>query len=110
MISIALLILYLAFYILYNTSRKTIKNAVFGFETWTYKNNKKAKLLGITLLFASCILFGLSFGMGAGTLYFFVSLMTFGSLVVILTPVKIMKPKPILTFFLIAFFTEFFIF
>lgn len=110
MISIALLILYLAFYILYNTSQKAIKNAVFGFETWTYKNNKKAKLLGITLLFASCLLFGLSFGIGAGILFFFVTLMTFGSLVVMLAPVKIIKPKPILTIFLIVFFTEYFIF
>lgn len=110
MISIGLLILYMAFYISYNTSQKTIKNPIFGFETWAYKNNKKAKLLGITLLFASCLLFGLSFGIGAGILFFFVTLMTFGSLIVILAPVNIMKPKPILTVFLIALFTEFFIF
>lgn len=109
MISIALLILYLAFYILYNTSRKAIKNVVFGFETWTYKNNKKAKLLGITLLFASCILLGLSFGIGAGILHFCVTLMTLGSLVVILTPVKIIKPRSILILFLLVHYTEFFI-
>jgi hypothetical protein len=110
MISIAFLILFMAFYILYNTSQKVIKSPVFGFETWAHKNNKKAKLLGITLLFASCFLLCLSFGFGAGMLLFFVVLMTFGSLVIMLTPIQITKPKSIVFIFLIALFTEFFIF
>ncbi len=108
--STILLILFLAFYMLYNTSKKAIKSPCFGFEKWVEKNVIYSKLISASLLIMSCVLSCLSYGLGAGIFIFFIDLMTIGSLSVILIPIKVLKIKPIIIVFILSLCTELLLF
>lgn len=110
MISLALLTLFIAFYVFYNTSEKTIKQTTFGFETWINEYQNKGRILALILLLISLVLSYISFGFGAGIILFFAYLMTFGSLIVILNPLKILKLKSIVILFMFSLCIEFFVF
>lgn len=64
MISLALLFLFMAFYVFYNTSERAVTSITFGFENWISKNKKASKLLAIVLCILASILLLLSFGFG----------------------------------------------
>ncbi len=107
MISLSLLILFIAFYVFYNTSEKAIKHKTFGFETWLNKQQKKGKILAVALLVIAMLLSCNTFGLGAGTMLFFICLMTVGSLIVILNPLKLLTPKSITILFILSLLIEF---
>lgn len=110
MASIILFLVFIAFYVLCNTSKKAVLNPNFGFEGWLSKQHKMGKLLGLFILVISCLLSAIYFGMGTGVLYFFIVLMTLGSLIVLLNPIKLLKPAAILAVFIISLCFEFLIF
>ncbi|WP_281638107.1 hypothetical protein [Flavobacterium marginilacus] len=91
MITIAICVLFLAFYTLYYTSKRASLTYTFSFEKWMRNHPASTKIIGITLLLVAYILWIATFGLGSGTLFFFIALMTIGSLIVILKPLKIIK-------------------
>ncbi|MFB9058024.1 hypothetical protein ACFFU9_14860 [Mariniflexile ostreae] len=110
MISITFLILFMAFYVAYCSSKKTVTYSHFGFETWTDKHPEKGKKLALSLFLITIVLSYITFGFGAGLLVFFIYLMTLGSLIVILNPLKLLKPTPLGILFVLVVYIEVFIF
>jgi hypothetical protein len=106
MITIAVSLLFLAFYTLYYTSKRVPLSYNNGFEKWMKNNTNPVKIIGLILLVLSYILWVFATAFGAGTLLFFIGLMTIGSLFVILKPLKIINSKILLLLFVIMGFFE----
>ena len=109
MISFVIIILTLAFYIFYNTSERSVKNHVLGFEKWIQKKKGLAKITGLAMLTIAYLILSHFFGFGAGSLLFFIILMTFGSLIIVLTPLKMINYKNLLIAVLFSLCIEFLI-
>lgn len=106
MISAAILILFVSFFVFYNTSKKVQINTSFGIEQWINQNQKYSKLIGLFLTLIAGFLFCAIFGFGAGILSFIVVLSTFACLVVLLNPLKYIKPIPVALVFLATLLIE----
>ncbi|WP_343613125.1 hypothetical protein [Flavobacterium sp.] len=108
MITIASLIVFLAFYTLYYTSKRAALSYDLGFEKWMQKNPKQTKITGLILLLTAYIMWLFTQSLGCGTLMFFIQLMTIGSLIIILTPLKKVNGKVLLAILIIAALLEFY--
>ncbi|QSW91108.1 hypothetical protein J0383_09935 [Flavobacterium endoglycinae] len=108
MITIASLIVFLAFYTLYYTSKRAALSYDLGFEKWMQKNPKQTKITGLILLLTAYIMWLFTQSLGCGTLMFFIQLMTIGSLIIILTPLKKVNSKVLLAILIIAALLEFY--
>ncbi|MBP1839506.1 hypothetical protein [Formosa algae] len=93
MISFAILLVIIGFYLLYLTSEKIDVPKLFGFENYMLQHKSISKILGIALLSVSSVLTVFEFGLGAGIFLFFIYLMTFASLIVLLSPLKLFNFK-----------------
>ncbi|RKR09971.1 hypothetical protein C8C83_1634 [Flavobacterium sp. 90] len=102
MITIASLIVFLAFYTLYYTSKRAVLSYDLGFEKWMKKNPKQTKITGLALLIAAYAIWLFNQSFGCGTLMFFIQLMTIGSLIIILKPLKKVNSKMLLAIVIIA--------
>jgi len=100
MITIASLIVFLAFYTLYYTSKRAVLSYDFGFEKWMQKNPKQTKIIGLLLLVTAYTMWLFTQSLGCGTLMFFIQLMTVGSLIIILAPLKKVNHKALLVLLL----------
>lgn len=108
MITIATLIVFLAFYTLYYTSKRTALSYDLVFEKWMQKNPKQTKITGLLLLLLAYSLWLFTQSLCCGTLMFFFQLMAIGSLIIILMPLKKVSSKAILLFFIIVALLEFY--
>ncbi|ABQ04286.1 hypothetical protein [Flavobacterium johnsoniae] len=102
MITIASLIVFLAFYTLYYTSKRAVLSYDLGFEKWMKKNPKQTKITGLVLLVSAYAIWLFTQSLGCGTLMFFIQLMTIGSLIIILAPLKKVNSKALLALLVIA--------
>lgn len=102
MITIASLIVFLAFYTLYYTSKRAALSYDLGFEKWMKNNPRQTKLTGLGLLVTAYAFWLFTQSLCCGTLMFFVQLMAIGSLIIILTPLKKVSSKALLALFVIA--------
>jgi len=102
MITIASLIVFLAFYTLYYTSKRATLSYDLGFEKWMKNNPKETKMTGLGLLLLAYSLWLYTQSLCCGTLMFFIQLMTIGSLIIILTPLKKVNSKAIAALFIVA--------
>jgi hypothetical protein len=102
MITIASLIVFLAFYTLYYTSKRAALSYDLGFEKWMKNNPKQTKITGLGLLLIAYTFWLFTQSLGCGTLMFFIQLMTIGSLIIILTPLKKVSSKALLALFVIV--------
>lgn len=109
MISSVIIILTLAFYFFYNTSERSVKSHVLGFEKWIQKKKGLAKTTGMVMLIIAYLILLFYYGIGTGTLLFFIILMTFGSLIILLTPLKMINYKNLLLVVLFSLCVEFLI-
>lgn len=108
MISIASLLVFFGFYTLYNTSQKAYLSNTLTVEKWLQNNPKPSKLIGLGLLITAYLILLLEKAIGSSALIYLIQIMTIGSLVVILAPLKIINYKLILgMFFLVVFFESY---
>lgn len=106
MISLVSLTVFLAFFVLYNTSKRAILSSNFQLERWVQQNPKPSRFIGLgILLIAYALLISIK-AIGASTLIFFIQVMTIGSLIVILAPLKIINYKFVLGILILASFFE----
>ena len=93
MITIGALLAFLGFFAGYNTSQKAVLTGNSKIEIWLRQNAPNSRAAGLLLLIAGLVVLVMSKGIGAGTFVFFVMLMTFGSLIVLLSPLRIVTLK-----------------
>lgn len=108
MITIASLIVFLAFYTLYYTSKRAVLSYDLGFEKWMKKNPKQTKITGLALLVTAYAMWLFTQSLGCGTLMFLIQLMTIGSLIIILMPLKKVNSKALFVLLLLAALLEFY--
>ena len=99
MITIASCILFLAFYSLYYTSKRVSLSYNIGFEKWMKKNPNQTKITGIMLLVTAYFVWISATAVVVGSLLFVIALMTIGSLIVVLKPLRIIPAKTIFFLF-----------
>ncbi len=109
MVSTTIFIVFLSFYLFYNTSKKVKYNSKKT-ENWINENIQLTKIIAAILLIISIILNIYLFGFGAGSLLFIIVFMTIGSLIIILTPLKLIRYKSVLLLFITSLLFELFIF
>ncbi|WP_159021444.1 hypothetical protein [Formosa sp. L2A11] len=107
MITLSILLVILAFYLHYTTSKKMESQELLGFEHLLIQHKNLCKIISFIVLAISCILTIKVFGLGAGIFSFFIYLMTFGSLIVLLAPLKIFNYKSLSVFLVVCFVIEF---
>ncbi len=110
MYTLSALCCFLGFYSLYNTSKKASLHRDYQIEIWLQKNKKSAQLIAIFFLIASLLILIAIDSYQAGTFSFIVLLTAIASLVVIFSPLKIVKGPHLV--FMISFLivSEFLIF
>ncbi|CAD0001737.1 hypothetical protein [Flavobacterium salmonis] len=108
MITIASLVLFLAFYTLYHTSKKAVLSYDLGFEKWMQKNPKQTKITGLILLLSAYGFWLFTKSLCCGTLMFFIQLMAVGSLIVLLSPLKKISRSKLFILFIIIALSEFY--
>lgn len=106
MITITCSIALLGFYILYSTSRRAELVLKYRFQKWVNENKKIGKPLGIGLLFISLLFSIAILGFGAGVFSFLVILMTSGSLVVLLSPLRFFNLSTVMIITIVCFIVE----
>lgn len=102
MITIASLFVFISFYMLYYTSKKAVLSYDYGFEKWMNNNPRPTKISGLVLLLLAYFLWLFTTALGSGTLLFFIQLMTIGSLIVILSPLKVINTKAVAVLFILS--------
>jgi len=108
MITIASLIVFLAFYTLYYTSKRAILSYDLGLEKWMKSNPKPTKIIGLGLLLLAYALWLFSQSLCCGTFMFLIQLMTIGSLIIILSPLKKINKYAIMALFVLVALLEFY--
>ena len=108
MITIASLIVFLAFYTLYYTSKRATLSYDLGFEKWMKNNPKPTKITGLILLLLAYSMWLFTKSLCCGTLMFFIQLMTIGSLIIILAPLKKISRFAIMAIFILVAILEFY--
>ena len=106
MITLGALLTFLGFFAVYNTSRKAVLSGNSKPELWLRANGSGAKLLASSSLIAALVLFASVKGICAGTLLFFVTLMLSGSLVVLLSPLRMIRFGTVTIVFALALLAE----
>jgi len=82
---------FIAFYLLYGTSKKMVAVSELGTGKWKCKNKKIAQLASLALMILSLGLSCYYWGLGSGTFSFFILLMTVASLVILLAPLRLLN-------------------
>ncbi|MCX2679547.1 hypothetical protein OOZ15_06285 [Galbibacter sp. EGI 63066] len=108
MISIITLLIFTGFYALYSTSKRAVLNKA-PLDLWLQQKGKFLKPIGIFLLCLAAVLIILDQGFASGLFFWFIILMTLGSLIVLLSPLKLFSYKTLLIVFLCLLTTEIFI-
>lgn len=106
MIAFISLNIFLGLYILYNTSKKATLMSNLQVERWIQQNPRPSRLLGVGIL---ALAYGLLISLkaiGVSSLIYFIQLMTIGSLIIVLTPLKIINYKLVLGLFFLAILIE----
>ncbi len=107
MTTLILILTFAGFYALYNTSSRA-ELPQGSIEIWM-RSLTILKPVGLVLLLVSLLLTGIYFGLAAGILYWFVIVSTIGSLIILLSPLKLMNYKMIILVFVGIFIAEIFI-
>jgi len=110
MISLTILLNILGFYLLYTTSDKMDSQTLLGFEAKLVQHKRTAKIIGIALLLLSCVGCVMAFGLASGIFSFIIYVMTFGSLIVLLAPLKLVNMKTLALFMVLSVVVEFLVY
>lgn len=92
---------------LYSTSKRMCMLISIPFEAVLQRHIKSAKIIGVCLLLLTLILNCYTFGVTSGVLFFCIGLMTFGSLIILLTPLRLLTYRSLIIFVLLSFTIEF---
>lgn len=106
MVTLACLFAFLGFWCMYQTSQKAVYSRKNVSELWMNHHPAGAKLIGSIVLLGSLLVFMVHIGVGAGIFSFFVALMTFGSLIVLLAPIRIIRYRAFALMVIVAFLLE----
>ncbi|MER3317849.1 MAG: hypothetical protein RIB79_06115 [Allomuricauda sp.] len=91
MVTLISFLTFIAFYLLYGTSKKMATVGKLGTEKWTGKHKKIVQLASLALMIFSLGLSCFYWGLGSGVFTFFILLMAVASLVILLAPLRLLN-------------------
>ncbi len=100
------LLTFIAFYLLYSTSKKMSAVGNLGFEQSIGAHRKTSKYISLALMILALGLSCFVWGLGSGTFTFFILLMTIASLVILLAPLRLLNYRFLGIFFLCSIIFE----
>ncbi|MEN7548794.1 hypothetical protein AAG747_12810 [Rapidithrix thailandica] len=106
MVTIIFFIAFLGFYVFYNTSKKADLNRSGKLELWVQNHLQYSKYIGSFLLIVTLVVSIIHFGVGSGIFAFFVTLMTVGSLIIVLSPLQYVTIRIVSVVFLLSLLLE----
>lgn len=107
MITVIILLIFSASFVFYKTSKKvqlSYKNIV---ETWMQNHRPYSKIIGTLLLTTALILSINNFGLTSGIIFWLIILMSFLSLIIIISPLQKVNYKYLILIFLVVLILEF---
>lgn len=107
MITTSILFLFLASFVLYNTSKKAILSSNTVIERWIQEHTDYSKIIGCLLLIATLTLIVLRFGIGSGVIFWSVTFMSILSLIITISPLQKVNYKHLIILFSILLIIEF---
>ena len=93
----------LGFYMFYSTSKRAPLTHKFRFQKWLNNNVKISKYIATCIFLISLIFCIFFLGLGAGIFSFIVILMTVGSLVVLIMPLRFINLSTVLILTILSF-------
>lgn len=106
MIAISLLLILLASFVFYNTSKKAVLLYNSAIETWIQVNKNYSKAIALLFLIVSLLSIILIFGFTSGIIFWLISFISFLSTIVVIYPLKIVNYKHLIILFLILLVLE----
>ena len=91
MVTLISLLTFVAFYLLYSTSKKMAAASELGAEKWIGEHKKASQLASLALMILSLGLSCFYWGIGSGTFTYIILLMTVASLIILLAPLRLMN-------------------
>lgn len=107
MITSSLLLIFVASFVFYNTSKKATLSGVSLLEIWIQQHTLYSKTIGYLLLIATLILVILNFGISSGIIFWLITLMSTLSLLIIISPLQKVNYKHLIVVFFILIILEF---
>ncbi|WP_422359718.1 hypothetical protein [Reichenbachiella sp.] len=93
MITLSVFLVFIGFLTLYLGSKRQELNFDWPIVRWVQRQGINSKGAGVAFFLLAALLSVQIWGLGAGLLFFFVQLMTIGSLIVLLTPLNVLNYK-----------------
>lgn len=106
MVTFGILATFLGFYCCYGTSRRAVHSRPLPAHGLMAKNPGASNGLGLLFLSIGLLLCIVALGTGSGIFSFLVILMTLGSLVVLVSPLRFMSRYAIALLFVLSFILE----
>ena len=103
-------IIFIGFHLWYTSSAQKDMAHPLRIEKWVVGHIGASRSASAAVLILALLLCGAHWGTGAGTLTFFVVLMTLGSLVVLLAPLGLLKFRTLVPVFGVSLLCEIFMF
>ncbi|NMH28690.1 hypothetical protein [Flavobacterium silvaticum] len=107
MITLGAFLVFCGFFSAYATSRKAIPVSHSQPGKWFSHDPKRSKMISLVFFILSLALFICVKGLLSGIFLFTITLMVFGSLIVILTPLRLFSPAVVFVVFALLFLAEF---
>lgn len=104
--TVTFLFIFIGCYALYNTSEKTslTKNTIL--QKWLQNNKPYANIIGVTILLISLLLSVNFFGLSAGIIAWIVTTSLFLSLIILITPLRVINYTFLTALFMLTFLIE----
>ncbi|MBU2913260.1 MULTISPECIES: hypothetical protein [Reichenbachiella] len=106
MVTLTVILVAIGFYFFYQTSERAYPSRTLRVERWMYMKQQPAKSLGAICLITAIFPAIAHWGAVAGVLFFLVTLMTVGSLIVLLTPLRIIGYRSLAVVALVSLLIE----
>ncbi len=106
MVTLIVALTFMAFYLLYSTSKKMAAAGDLGLEKLCTAHKKASQWVSLVLMILSLGLSCHFWGLGSGTFTFFILLMTVASLIILLAPLRLLNHRFLGLLFSVALFFE----
>lgn len=108
MATLLIFLLTFTFFMLYSTSNRADLQFDYPLQRWFHTHKKKTQRLGLLLLLLSFILYVKVWSV-SGIFAWLIGLMTVGSLIVVLMPLRVLSFKKVMVLFLCSLLIELFV-
>ncbi|WP_371743299.1 DUF3325 family protein [Pseudozobellia sp. WGM2] len=104
--SLLTILIFVGFFLNYVASMKMKLDSFIGLYKRVGQRRGSFKMVGLTFLILALAICINQLGYGSGVFIYFILLMTLGSLIVLLAPLKLIRPIPIFIFIALVIITE----